>query len=97
MLLERLRKRLELGQRQYGDLNGNLLTHNWRKEALEEALDLSIYLGVLLQERDAFIGAVDKLLEAAQITSVEDAWQGVGMVSVPIRTLIDVKVLREVI
>jgi hypothetical protein len=94
-VMMRIRQRLEMGQRQYGDLLVNLPTHNWRKEALEEALDLSIYLAVYLQQRDAMLEVIDQLLEEAQIDAAENAWQGVGVVAVQIRTLIDLKLLRD--
>ena len=46
--MDRIAERLEIGKREYGhqvDINDG---RNWVKEALEEALDLSVYISAKL-------------------------------------------------
>lgn len=49
-VMERIAERLVMGRKQYGDLD---LTkpRDWKKEAREEALDLSVYLACSLEEK----------------------------------------------
>lgn len=47
-VLERIAKRLLMGQEQYGALTPG--KKDWRKEAQEEAMDMSVYLSALLEE-----------------------------------------------
>ena len=47
-IMDRIAERLEIGKREYGhqvDINDG---RNWVKEALEEALDLSVYISAKL-------------------------------------------------
>lgn len=48
-IIELIKKRMDKGRKEYGHglLKGN---RNWTKEALEEALDMSIYLSAKLAE-----------------------------------------------
>lgn len=51
-VVEAIADRLAMGQRQYGPLNIEGDPRSWRKEAGEEALDLSVYQACdLLRER----------------------------------------------
>ncbi len=93
-VLKRLYERLLLGRERYGELVFGIDRRDWRKEAMEEVLDLAIYCSIALEQRDELVAAVDDVL--ATITSdVESAWQGVGMLAVPIRSLVKLKLIRE--
>lgn len=93
-VLSRLRARLELGRERYGELVFGIDRRDWRKEAMEEVLDLAIYSAIALEQRDELLAAVDEVLER-MTADVENAWQGVGMMAVPIRALIKLKLVRE--
>lgn len=50
-VLSTLAERLAMGRRQYGPLRIENDQRDWRKEAAEEALDLSVYLTIDLLKR----------------------------------------------
>lgn len=50
-VLDRIAQRLQLGQRQYGELHIATDGRDWVEEATQEALDLAVYLAIL-GERD---------------------------------------------
>jgi hypothetical protein len=45
-VLDRIAARLQVGQKQYGELRLDTDTRDWTEEALQEALDLSVYLAI---------------------------------------------------
>jgi hypothetical protein len=45
-VLDRIAARLQIGQRQYGELDIATDARDWTEEALQEALDLSVYLAI---------------------------------------------------
>jgi len=47
-VLRVIRERVELGQKQYGKLDIARDEREWTKEALEETLDLCVYLAIRL-------------------------------------------------
>lgn len=47
-VLSLIRERLTIGQERYGPLDINTDQREWELEALEEALDLSVYLAIRL-------------------------------------------------
>lgn len=49
LILERIAERLVMGRKQYGDLNLATDRRDFRKEAIAEALDMSVYLASLLE------------------------------------------------
>jgi hypothetical protein len=51
-VLHAIAGRLQMGRRQYGDLKIALDQRDWRKEAGEEALDMSVYLAIGLLAKD---------------------------------------------
>lgn len=48
IVLREIEQRLKRGRTDYGDLDINNDRRNWINEALEEALDLSVYLSIQL-------------------------------------------------
>jgi hypothetical protein len=45
-VLDRIAARLQVGRRQYGELHIARDGRDWTEEALQEALDLSVYLAI---------------------------------------------------
>jgi hypothetical protein len=48
--LTRIARRLLAGQVAYGELSPG--KKNWKREAMEEAMDMSVYLAALLEDED---------------------------------------------
>lgn len=52
-IVDLIADRLEHGRKQYGDLDLARDKRDWNQEALEEALDLAVYLAIALIKRRA--------------------------------------------
>lgn len=61
LLIQRIQERLGLGVRRYGQPLRAFNGRNAGQDALEEVLDLAVYLQQLLIERDALVGALTEL------------------------------------
>lgn len=57
-ILHLISDRLEHGRKQYGDLDLAADKRDWNQEALEEALDLAVYLACALIKRRSRINSV---------------------------------------
>jgi hypothetical protein len=95
-VLDMLTQRLTLGQSRYGELVIDQDSRDWTREALEESLDLAIYLSIRLHQLDrqrGLVAAVDDLLSELA-DGMDNAWQGVGVCAVSIRALVNLKRAR---
>ena len=84
LVIEDLRKRLELGISRYGQPLQALNGRNSAQDAYDEILDLSVYARQWLVEREALIRVVQRLL-AAQ--SPSDQWKAADEAMALLRSL----------
>lgn len=89
-------ERLRMGQEQYGELVIDTDRRDWVRESLEESIDCAIYLAIKLHQlerHNRLVAAVDDVLgELAE--GMDNAWQGVGVCAVSIRSLVNLKRAR---
>lgn len=84
-IVELIRERLVRGEREYGSLDLAHDGRSWALEALEEALDLSVYLAALHMRITELESAARAVVDAAPIDV--NRWQQVGVIAVPVQAL----------